>query len=40
MTAPLHRMPDSRIPLVTAIVSGTVAVVMAGFAVSLLSIGV
>lgn len=39
MSAPLHRMPDTRVPLITAIVSGTAATVMASLAVTLLSNG-
>jgi hypothetical protein len=39
VTAPLHRMPDSRVPLITAIVSGAAAAVMATLAMTLVATG-
>ena len=39
MTAPLHRMPERRLPLIAAFVSGAAAIAMASLALTLVSAG-
>jgi hypothetical protein len=39
MSAPLHRLPDARVPLITAIVSGA-ALLLGTIAVALLATGI